>query len=83
MKNRMLISVFLPAIGKTFDFWIPREYSIAYVATLLSYYFARQHLGYIPDKDTFLCERKSGRILNGTLPVDHLEKMNNPELMLI
>lgn len=84
MKNKMLIEIYVPANGETFEFWIPRSYRIAYVNQLLAGFFSSHSRGgYVPDKDSVLCDRKSGRILNGSLSVDTLEKMDNPRLMLI
>ena len=84
MKNKMLIEIFVPACGETFEFWIPRNYRITYVNQLLVDFFSSHSRGgYVPDNDSVLCDRKSGIILNGNLSVDSLEKMNNPRLMLI
>lgn len=84
MKNKMLIEIFVPASGETFEFWIPKNYRIAYVNQLLVDFFRGHFQGeYVPDKSSVLCDRKSGRILNGSLSVDMLEKMDNPKLMLI
>lgn len=84
MKNKMLISVFFPAIGKNYEFWIPRYYKIFYVNhMLIDFFISHPQGGYLPDENSMLCDRKTGRILNGNLSVDQLEKMNNPELMLI
>ena len=84
MKNKMLIEIFVPASGETFEFWIPRGYRIAYVNQLLvEFFLSHSQGGYVPDKGSVLCDRKSGRIINGSLSMDALEKMDNPRLMLI
>lgn len=84
MKNKMLIEIYVPADGETFEFWISRSYRIAYVTQLLVDFFSSHSRGgYVPDESSVLCDRKSGRILNGSLSVDSLEKMDNPRLMLI
>lgn len=84
MKNKMLIEIFVPASGEIFEFWIPGSYRIAYVNQLLVEFFSSHSRGgYVPDKDSVLCDWKSGRILNGSLSVDTLGKMNHTRLMLI
>lgn len=84
MKNKILIEIYVPANGETFEFWIPGSYRIAYVTKLLVEFFSSHSLGgYAPDKCSVLCDRKSGRILNGSLSMDALGKMNHPSLMLI
>lgn len=82
--NKMLIEIFVPASGETFEFWVPRNYRIAYVNQLLVEYFSSHFQGgYVPDQSSVLCDRKSGRILNGNLSVEALNKMDSPRLMLI
>lgn len=84
MKNKMLISIFFPALGKTYEFRIPRYYKIAYVTAMLIDFFASHPQGgFLPDENSMLCDRKSGRILNSNMSVAQLEQMDNPELMLI
>lgn len=84
MKNKMLISIFFPAIGKTYEFWIPRNYRIFHVnSMLIDFFTSHQQGGYLPDENSMLCDRKTGRIINSNLSVEQLEKMDNPVLMLI
>ena len=84
MKNKMLIEIFLPASGRTFEFRIPRSYHIFQVNEMLVRFFSEHSDGaYVPDEKSVLCDRKTGRILNGALCVDQLERMGNPRLMLI
>lgn len=84
MKNKLLVEIYVPVNGETFEFWIPRSYRIAYVNRLLADYFSSHSRGeYVPDKDSVLCDRKSGRILNGCFSVDALGKMDHTRLMLI
>lgn len=84
MKNKMLISIFFPALGRTYEFRVPRNYKIFYVNQLLVQFFSSHPQGgYLPDCHSVLCDRKSGRILKGDLTIDQLEKMDNPVLMII
>lgn len=84
MKNKMLIEVFFPASGVTYEFRIPRNYRICQVNEMLvSFFKSHSQDGYTPDEGSVLCDRKTGRILNGSLCIDQLERMDNPKLMLI
>ena len=82
--NKMLIEIFFPANGRSYEFKIPRDYRIFQVNNMLIDFFTvHSEEGYLPDENSVLCDRASGRILNGMLYVDMLEYMDNPRLMFI
>ena len=84
MKNKMLVEIYFPACGRTFEFRIPRAYYVFQVNELLIRFFAEHPVGgYVPDENSMLCDAETGRILNANLSISQLERMDNPKLMLI
>lgn len=82
--DRVLVEVFVPASGQTFDTILPCESKLHEVILLLSHTMNELSEGqFIVKDDTVLCDRKTGEILNINLTVEELGIFNGAKLMLI
>lgn len=82
--DKILAEVFLPAEDVSYDVLLPQELKIREVIQLLSQAFSDLSDGcYEKSGDTFLCDRKTGKILDGEHSVYELALHNGSSLMLI
>ncbi len=82
--EKILVEVFVPAEGVSYDVLLPRELRIGEVISLLSRAFSDLSDGCFREGDTtFLCDRKSGKILSLERTVYELALRNGSSLMLI
>ena len=82
--DKILVEVFLPAEGVTYDVLLPRELKIREVILLLSKAFSELSNGcYEEGHDTLLCDHQTGKILDAEHSVYELALRNGASLMLI
>lgn len=82
--EKILIEVFVPAIEKTFDVYIPPTLKMHEVEMLLSSAISELSSGYFAKSpDTVLCERKNGIIIDINKSASELGLQNGSNLMLI
>lgn len=82
--DKIIIEVYLPAAGKSFDVSIPRSLKVWEIASLLSGALAELSDGsFAPSEQTTLCDRGSGAILNLNITAEELGLKNGSKLMLI
>ncbi|HBZ53016.1 MAG TPA: methyltransferase [Eubacterium sp.] len=80
----ILIEVYLPVTGKTYDILVPRKSRMYEVTTLVSAALSELSEGiYLPSKDAVLCDRDTGHVFNINLSVEELKLRNGSKLMLI
>ena len=83
-KNKVLVQLCIPVTGVSYDFLLPRTFSVMQVIQLLSGFFTGMTGGaYIPDETTVLCSMEDGRIYNVNSSVEDLHLKNGSKLMLI
>jgi hypothetical protein len=82
--NKILVEVYLPALGKSFDAFIPIESKLSEVIMLLAKALSDLSNGsYIASEDAILCDIATGNIFNINLSASELGLKNGSKLMLI
>ena len=82
--NKVLNSVFVPVMGRTYDMFIPLQSPMTEVLDLIKKAVTELSDGrFTADRDTVLCHREDGTIININLSVYELEIRNGCKLMLI
>jgi hypothetical protein len=82
--ERVLVEVFLPAAGSSYDIYIPLDSRMSEVLILVSKVIEDLSKGkYKITEETVLCDRASGIIFNINLSVAELGIKNGSKLMLI
>lgn len=84
MNNKVLVEVIVPAAGKKFDVFIPRESKLGEVLKLLSSALSELSEGkYKASDNAVLCDGDTGVILNVNMEAAELHIKNGSRLMLI
>lgn len=82
--NKILVEVFVPAVGKSFDVFISLESHMEDVRKLLCQSVNNLAQGnYYADDDTVVCDAESGIIFNVNMSIYELGLKNGSRLMLI
>lgn len=82
--NKIMIELYLPAAGVSYDVRISGESRIGEIIPLLEACMAELAEGYfVPKADSLLCDRKTGVVLNVNLTVNEMGILNGTKLMLI
>ena len=83
MKNKILLEVYLPASGKSFDVKVPRQLKIAQVTTMLIDFLKKQDEEFIPGNDSVLCEVGTGKAFDSNAFIEMVGLHNGSRIMLI
>lgn len=82
--DKILVEVFVPALARTYDVYIPLTTKLWEVETLLTGAIAELSNGYFaPTRDTILCERTSGSVLDIGMSAQESGLHHGSRLMLI
>lgn len=82
--EKILIEVFVPAMGSDFDVFIPRQVYMYEVLELIKKASTELSGGkFAADEGTAICYRENGTIININLSVFELGLHNGSRLMLI
>ncbi|WP_088830539.1 methyltransferase [Paenibacillus tyrfis] len=82
--DKILIEVFVPALARTYDVYIPLTTKLWGVETLLTGAIAELSNGYFaPTRDTVLCERTTGSVLDIGMSAQESGLHHGSRLMLI
>ncbi|GMX63568.1 hypothetical protein Elgi_31390 [Paenibacillus elgii] len=82
--DKILVEVFVPALARTYDVYIPLTTKLWEVETLLTGAIAELSNGYFaPTRDTVLCERTSGSVLDIGMSAQESGLHYGSRLMLI
>lgn len=82
--DKILVEISVPAIGKSFDVFIPQFSKMSEIVALVSKSLGDLSNGkYKPDSTAIICDAKSGKIYNINATVYELELKNGSKLMLI
>lgn len=82
--NKLYVEIYVPALEKTFDFFLPENLPIYDVAGMVK--AAVENVGdgrFTPDENTVLCSRETGEELDPNRPVRDSGLKNGSRLMLI
>lgn len=82
--DKILVEVYVPAEGVSYDVLLPRELKIRDVILLLSKAVASLSNGCYEEEDgALLCDRQTGKLLDVNHSVYELSLQNGSSLMLI
>ena len=81
--NKLLVEVYVPAIGSVYDVFIPIGAKVYELAPLISTAIEKLSDGLFASADTVLCDGVSGSIYNINLSVEDMKLKNGSRLMLI
>ncbi|MEI7024793.1 methyltransferase [Paenibacillus sp. y28] len=82
--KQILIEVFVPALGRAFDVYIPFACSMCKIEPLLVHVIADLTDGqFVPSRDTVLCDRVTGAMLDIDMSALELGLHHGSRLMLI
>jgi hypothetical protein len=82
--NKVLVEIFLPAAGKSFDVYLPLESQMSEVVMLVSTLLSDLSDGkYKANDNAVLCDAASGIIYNINMTIAELGITNGSKLMLI
>ena len=82
--DKVLIDIFLPAINRSFEVYIPLDSKFYEITPLVSKMLSELSNGlFISGDDSILYERKTGNILNINMSARQLNFKNGDNLMLL
>lgn len=82
--SKLMVELYLPAAGRSYDVRIPTGSRIGEIIPLLEGCMAELASGYfIPAADSILCEQETGMVLNVNMTVEESGILNGTKLMLI
>ena len=82
--DKVLIDIFLPAINRSFEVYIPLDSKFYEITPLVSKMLSELSNGlFISGNDSILYERKTGNILNINMSARQLNIKNGDNLMLL
>lgn len=82
--SKILIELYLPAIHRVFDVYIPVASKLYEVEALIAGVLTELSDGqFVPSGDTVLCDRLSGQTLDINSSALELQLLNGSRLMLI
>lgn len=82
--DKILVEVFLPAVDKSFDIYIPTEVRFHEVISMINKAAVSLcDCRFVPSEDTVLCDRITGVIFDINLTSRELCLHNGSKLMLI
>ena len=81
--DRVLTEIYVPAIGRSFDIWMPSKSSMREVTILVSRLVGELSDGqFRGTDDTVLADRVTGKIFDGSFTIESLGIRNGSRLML-
>ena len=84
MENDILVEILIPASGRTYDTWLPRDRPLGELLPLVKQVFGELEEGlFTPTEDTALYDMDSGRILETDDTPERLGLENGSRLYLI
>lgn len=82
--NKILVQVYIPAVDNSYDVFIPKDSKLHEIIELMCAVFEKLADGYFAiAKDTVLCDKHTGTILNINMSVSELGLRNGSKLILI
>lgn len=82
--NKILVEIYVPALMKTFEAYIPIRSKVYDVLQLIESAVRELSDGsFQPDANVLLCERNTGIIYNINMSVEQIGLANGSQLMLV
>lgn len=84
MNDKILVEIYLPAMNKNYDVYIPIKSKLYEIVSLLAPAFTELSGDYFRSSDdTVICDKVTGTILNINISAEELGLHNGSKLMLI
>lgn len=83
MRNKVLLKICLPMVGKSFDVRIPRQLKVAQATGMLVEFFKKQDEEFIPTEESVLCDMESGRVFDSNEFIDDAGLHSGSRVMLL
>lgn len=82
--NKLLLEVYLPASGISYEMRIPKQLKVAQVTEMIRQYLLMREEGeYVPTEDAVLCDGETGKIYDANLFLDSLNLANGKRVIFI
>ena len=82
--EKVLVEIFVPALQKSFDVFLPLTGKMSEVQTLVAGALSRLSEGkYLASKDSILCDAKTGTIYDINATIQDLGIQNGSKMMLM
>ena len=82
--RRVLVEIMIPAIGKSYDLYLPEGVKISEVVSTMSDMLSETDGNfYCPTEDAVLCDRKTGQAYSNSMSIDEMDMFNGKKFMLI
>lgn len=82
--NKVLVEINIPAIGKSYDLYLPEGVRVAEIVRTMSDMLSETDTNfYCPTEDTVLCDRKTGEVYKRSMTIDKIHVFNGKKFMLI
>lgn len=84
MTDKVLVEIFIPAAGASYDVYIPLASKMGDVLLLVAHALSELSAGkYQAGEDAVLCDARTGSVYDMNMPVAELSICNGSRLMLI
>lgn len=83
MGQEVLVQVFVPIVNQKFDVYIPKNLRVHQTTELLVTLFKKKLENSFIEKNIFLCDKSSGKILDVNITNEEANIVSGTELMLI
>ena len=81
--NKLLVEIYVPSIGRSFDVFIPRNARVFELLPLITTAVAKLSDGLFVSNNAALCNGDTGAIYINNMSVDDMQLKNGSRLMLI
>lgn len=82
--SKVLVEITIPAIGKSYDLYLPKIAKISEVIKIMSDMLSETDASfYSPTEDAVICEKKTGEIYHWDMSVGEAAIYDGKKLMLI
>ena len=83
MKNKILLEVYLPETGETFEMRVPGNIKVRQFNERIIDYLKAKAGAYIPDDDSVICDLISGNPIDPNLYIDNAGLENGSRVMVL
>ena len=82
--NKILIEIYLPASGLSYEMRIPRQLTVGRVKKMIvNFLTTKENREYTPTDDSILCDGRNGSVISNELYIDQLGLADGARLILI
>lgn len=84
MKNKVIVSISLPATGKTYDFWVPKNMQVFQITPLVvNILESKERNFFVKDPNNTFALKDSGELIDQDRTLEELGLKNGTQLVLV